>query len=102
MNLSDFINSKEKYVRRSHTILSLKDFGKKCSKQALKIKTLELFFFKTILICCRCFFKNNWMPKFNRSLSTTKYSTWLLSVSLHDFEGQSGHYFVTGATGQPN
>ena len=102
MNLSDFINSKEKYLRRSHTILSLKDFGKKCSKQALEIKTLELFFQNNINMLSLFFLKNNWMPKFNRSLSTTKYSTWLLSVSLHDFEGQSGHYFVTGATGQPN
>ena len=43
MNLSDFINSKAKYLRRSHTIWWFNDFGKKCSKQALEIKTLDFF-----------------------------------------------------------
>ena len=69
MNLNDFIYSKAKCLRQSHTIWWFKDFRKTCSEQALEIKTLKLFF-KTILICC-CF-KKSWMPKFNRSLSTTK------------------------------
>ena len=73
MNLSDFINSKAKYLRRSHTIWWFKDFKKKCSKQALEIKKkLDYFFQNDIVMLLLLFFKNNWMPKFNRSLSTTK------------------------------
>ena len=43
------------------------------------------------------------MPKFNRSLSTIKLVRETFYITfLHDFEWQSGHYFVTGATGQIN
>ena len=82
----------------------IKGFWKNCSKQALEIETLELFIQNNInyVFFFFFFFFNNWMLKFNRSLSTTKLVRKIFYVSLHDFKWQSGHYFVTSATGQIN